>query len=159
MIYNNLMEKILIDLPVDSIQPQDGCLIWKGSNQLGQPFWGVGDFGGLPKEVVKGDVDLMALEWDGNEVYLSNLPDVPNLMIYAIGIIKSWKRQMEKNYADVPFDIFLSVDNGDEDVFPSITLRFWAIREQEHFIIPSTLELEKFLQPILMEQVNYSLSD
>jgi hypothetical protein len=36
----------------------------------------------------------------------------------------------------------LSIDHGDEDVNPSVTLRFWAIREQYHYINPSFAELQ-----------------
>ncbi|HEX3017863.1 MAG TPA: hypothetical protein VHP31_08435 [Caproicibacter sp.] len=99
------------------------------------------------------------LEWDGNEVYLDHTNDISELVKYGLGIIISWKTQLECDYAQVPFDILLSVDDGDEDgdVHPSVTLRFWALRNQYHYVEPSLAELLKFAQPVLMEQVNYKL--
>jgi hypothetical protein len=72
-----------------------------------------------------------------------------------MAIIKEWKQSLEQQYPNIRFDILLSIDFGDEDIQPSVTLRFWTIRDGYHFIIPSVAELEKFAQPILMEQVNY----
>jgi len=69
----------------------------------------------------------------------------------------SWKKQLEQEYTQIHFDILLSIDYGDEDINPSVTLRFWAIRGRYHYIEPSFAELHKFDQPVLMEQVNYRL--
>lgn len=60
-------------------------------------------------------------------------------------------------YTATEFDIVLSIDEGDEDIEPSITLCFWAVRNQEHCINPLIYELEHFSQPVLMEQANYTI--
>jgi hypothetical protein len=44
-----------------------------------------------------------------------------------------------------------------KDVPPSVTVRFWAVRDNEHMISPSVNELERFSQPVLMEQVSFGL--
>lgn len=148
------MEKALDNIPIDNIQSQKGHSIWQKSNQAGQHFWGVDHFCGLAKTTPKRDCDLTALEWDGNEVRIGIASSISDMIIHALGIILAWKEQMESDYADVPFDVLLSIDYGEEDVAPSATLRFWAVRNQKHYVIPSAAVLEEFSQPVLMEQVN-----
>lgn len=149
------MKQALDKIPIDNIQSHKGYSVWQKSNQAGQPFWGVDPFCGLAKTTPKYDCDLTALEWDGNEVRIV-ASSISDMIIDALGIILAWKEQMESNYADTPFDVLLSVDYGDEEVTPSVTLRFWAVRNQNHYVTPSATVLEKFSQPVLMEQVNYT---
>ncbi|MDO5293377.1 MAG: hypothetical protein Q4F05_11565 [bacterium] len=118
---------------------------------------GVGDFCGLSDKVIESNCNLTDLEWDGNEVYIYNSEDIEELVINGLKIIIAWKIQMEKEYMDIPFDIFLSIDTGDEEISPSATLRFYVVRNGEHYIIPSQKELDEFEHPVLMEQINYKL--
>ena len=74
------------------------------------------------------DYDLMDLEWQGNELYINDTTDVSKLLLSGLETMATWKKQMETDYSETPFDIILSLDEGDEDVPPSITLRFWAVR-------------------------------
>lgn len=159
MIYNSLMAGLLSSVPLDSVRPQNKYPIWQGSDLSGRPFWGVDSFCGLSATPAAFGGGLMELEWSGNETHLSlyDFSSVQELLLYALGIVKSWKNQMEAEFSPIPFDILLSVDLGDEEVVPSATPRFWAVRDNEHFVFPSVQELESFSQPVLMEQANYSL--
>ena len=157
MICNTDMEQILSDITMKDINPRTEYPVRKKINHAGQPYWGVDDFCGLDKSSVEASVNLTDLEWDGNEVYLAHTTDILELVKYGLGIIFSWKKQLERKYPQIPFDILLSIDRGDEDVSPSVTLRFWAIRNRYHYIEPSSSELQKLKQPVLMEQINYRL--
>lgn len=44
--------------------------------------------------------------------------------MHGLGIISAWEKQLEIEYTNTAFDIVLSIHGGDEDVAPSITLRF-----------------------------------
>lgn len=152
MLTNSSMKKILEDVSIDAIKCQEPYTIWKKFNQNGQPYWGVGEFYGL--DMAAKDSDLTELEWNGNEVNVDDFDDILSGVVYGIGIILSWKTQLERDYTDTVFDILLSVDVGDEDVSPSVTLRFWAVREAKHYVCPSLSEIQKFSQPVLMIQAN-----
>lgn len=154
MIFNKQMKKILEGIDINNIQHQNGYSIWKKLNSDGEAFWGVGNFCGLSDEIIESNCNLTDLEWDGNEVYICNSDNIAELVINALKIVTAWKVQMEKEYMDIPFDIFLSIDNGDEDISPSATLRFYAVRDGEHYIIPAQDELDRFEQPVLIEQIN-----
>lgn len=159
MIYNSLMAELLSSISLDSVQSQNKYPIWQSSDLSGQPFWGVDSFCVLSAIPVPHGSNLTELEWSGNEVRLTldDFPCVQEMLLYALGIVKSWKNQMETELSPVPFDILLSVDHGDEQVEPSVTLRFWAVRDNKHFVSPSLPELESSFLPVLMEQANYSL--
>ncbi len=159
MIYNSLMAELLSSVSPDSVQPQNNYPIWQSSDLSGRPFWGTGSFCGLSATPPAPGSDLTDLEWAGNEVHLSlcDFSSVQELLLYALGIVKTWKNQMETEFPPVPFDILLSVDEGDGQIIPSATLRFWAVRNNEHFVSPSLLNLESSSQPVLMEQANYSI--
>lgn len=159
MIYNSLMAELLRSVSLDSVRTQNKYPIWQSSDLSGRPFWGVDSFCGLSAASVAPGRDLTALEWDGNEIYLSlcDFSSVQELLLYALGIVKAWKNQMEAEFSPVPFDILLSVDPGYGQVPLSATPRFWAVRDNEHLVFPSVPELESSSQPVLMEQANYSL--
>ena len=154
MLANSSMKKILEHISIDHIKFQENYTIWKKINQNGQPYWGVGEFCGLAVAANNGDRDLTELEWDGNEINIDDFDDILSGVVCGIGIAFAWKIQMERDYADTVFDIILSVDVGDEDVSPSVTLRFWAVREAMHYVFPSLSALQKFSQPVLMVQAN-----
>lgn len=157
MIYNTDMERILSDITMKDINPRTEHPVFMKTNLAGQPYWGVDNFCGIDKTPIDGSVNLTDLEWNGNEIYLSHTTDILDLLKHGLGIVMSWKEQLEREYTQIHFDILLSIDYGDEDVNPSVIVRFWAIRERYHYIDPSFAELQKFEQPILMEQVNYRL--
>ena len=157
MLINQLMEQYLSAITVKHIIPQTEYPKWRKINQAGQPYWGVGDFCGIMTSFVNSDCDLTELEWNGNEVHISYSDNILSTLIHGLGIVSAWKMQLETEYTNTAFDIVLSIDEGDEDITPSVTIRFWAIRNHEHCINPLKQELEKFCQPVLMEQVNYIL--
>lgn len=159
MIYNSLMAELLSSISLDSVRSQTKYPIWQSSDLSGRPFWGVGSFCGLSATLPSSSSDLTALEWAGNEVFISlcDFSSVQELLLYALGIVKAWKNQMEAEFPPVPFDILLSVDPGDGQIPLSATPRFWAVRDKEHFVSPSLPELESSSLPVLMEQANYSL--
>ncbi len=159
MIYNSLMAELLSSVPHDSVRPQNKYPIWQSSDLSGRPFWGTGSFCGLSAAPAASGSDLTALEWSGNEIRLSlcDFSSVQELFLYALGIVKAWKNQMEAEFSPVPFDILLSVDPGDEQIPLSATPRFWAVRDNKHYVSPSLPNLENSSQPVLMEQANYRL--
>lgn len=157
MILNSLMKNILKCVEYDKIPSCAEYPIRQNTSYNGEPFWSVGDFCGLLDAGIKGQYELTELEWNGNEIYINHSSNILELVTYSLGILKDWKAQMEIYYGEVPVDIILSVDYGDEDIPPSVTLRFWAIRNQIHYVNPTATELEKFCQPVLMEQVNYTI--
>lgn len=158
MIFNSSMAGLLSSVPFDRVRPEYGHPVWRGFDLSGRPFWGVDSFCGLYKSPVP-VCDLTALEWTGNEVYLSltGFHSFSELLLHALGVVRAWKGQMEAEFFTAPFDIFLSVDTGNEEVPPSVTVRFWAVRDGVHYVSPSPSELERFCQPVLMEQANYIL--
>lgn len=151
------MEQILLGIPMTEINPRTNYPVWKKTNRIGQPYWGVDNFWGIDSAPVEESINLADLEWAGNEICLTHTDDILSLVKYGLGIIISWKQQLELEYPQIPFDLLLSVDEGDEDIDPSVTLRFWAVRNQYHYIEPSFVELQKFIQPVLIDQVNYGL--
>ena len=100
--------------------------IWQKQNEKGELYWGVGNFCGMGKYPVKQTREaLTELEWDGNEYYITDQKD---LLGYANQIVAYWKKQMEAEFPETPFAILWGLDAGEEGVKPSVTLRFWAIR-------------------------------
>ena len=155
LIYNSLMKKYLDlishkNIPIVSDHP-----IWMKQNISGKPYWGVDNFCGMDRDVISDNFNLIELEWDGNEVYICGHDDIESMLVHGLGIILSWDNQLKKEYPNTSFDIMLYIDEGDNDVRPSIGLRFWAVRNNEHYINPSIDEDEKDCQPILFKLVNY----
>ncbi len=97
---------------------------------------------------------LTDFEWDINEVYLDH-NDIKTSISHGLAIKNTWKSQMERDFPETAFDIYMSVDMGDEEIPPSVTLRFCAVRDGVHYINPTQEEADKFGQPLLMEKVNY----
>ena len=95
------------------------------------------------------DTDLSWLEWDGNEVYISN-DDKVLLFKKAIGIMKGWRDQLVEDYPDDRFVVFASFDDGnamddESENNMSFTLRFWKKREGQGLD-----ESTEFDQPVIM---------
>lgn len=59
---------------------------------------------------------------------------------------------MVNEFKETAFDIILSVDLGDDEVTPSSTVRFYAIRD--HYHIVDLDRLEEYSQPLLIMQIN-----
>ena len=66
-------------------------------------------------------------------------------------IIEQLKVQMLNEFKKISFDIVLTVDPWDEDVSPSATIRFYAVRYEYHII--ECYELEDYNQPILIYNI------
>lgn len=148
------MEGYLCAVSAERIEPKPEHPILCRLDSSGRPYWVLGETCALDSSA---DDDLTELEWNENEVRVGGCGDIIGALTHGLGIVSAWRRQLEAEYPDTAFDIVLSIDEGDEDIAPSVTLRLWAVRDHEHYILPSSSGLEAFSQPVLMEQVNYSL--
>lgn len=167
MICNLKMAKILNQIDQNNLSTKKVLPIWVKKNNMGEVFWGVDNFCGCigKKPTSLQGKNLTDLEWDGNEININRWEDdkinASSIIIDVIGealsIVKGWKIQLEKEYTDTCFDIILSLDEGDEDVPPSATVRFYAVRDSYHYISLDFNFLEECNQPVLIEQVNSSI--
>ena len=154
------MKKIIDLIPKSEVLKSIDFPIWRAENLIGQPFWGVDTFCGIDIKNINAETNLTDLEWDGNEIYFCDAENIVELVKQGLVVVYSWKMQMEQEYPLTSFDIILSLDVGDDDISPSINMRFWAVRDDYHYLIPCINELDKFkIEPILMEQVNYKFID
>ena len=129
---NELSKKEFDPDLINEITPDTGYSIWTKKDPFGRAYFGVGNFCGMDRSINE-DTDLSWLEWDGNEVYISD-NDKTVLFKKAIGIIKGWIDQLVENYPDDRFVVFASFDDGNALVEEcernmSFTLRFWKKRE------------------------------
>lgn len=92
--------------------------------------------------------ELPDFEWEGNEIYLYSDDHLDKVLKEALIIIEQLKVQMLNDFKKTSFDIVLSVDLGDEDVSPSATIRFYAVRNEYHIIEYD--EIEEYNQPMLI---------
>ena len=84
-IYINELSKKEFDLAlIDDITPDTSYPIWTKKDPFGRAYYGVGNFCGMDRRI-KEDTDLSWLEWDGNEVHISNSNKML-LLKKAIGI-------------------------------------------------------------------------
>ena len=104
--------------------------------------------------------DLSELEWALNDLHLdSGSPALPPVLSRALAIADGWQAQMEREFPETAFDIFLSADDGADLIeecgprFPSVNLRFYARREGTYHIRPERLSDED-AQPMLLVFVN-----
>ena len=90
--------------------------------------------GPIPTDgAINEDTDLSWMEWEGNEVFLSD-EDSQVLFERAVGIIKGWRDQLVKGFPEERFVVFASFDDGSDmaeecEKTPSFTLRFWKKRD------------------------------
>lgn len=129
---NELSKKEFDTALIDETAPDTGYPIWTKTDSFGRAYFGVGNFCGLDKSIHE-DTDLSWLEWDGNEVYISN-DDKMLLFKKAIGIMKGWRDQLVEDYPDDRFVVFASFDDGSAmaaecERTMSFTLRFWKKRD------------------------------
>ncbi len=126
--------------------------IWQKKNTKGEWYWGVGNFCGLAKSPVQitGEA-LTDLEWDGNECYITKEKD---LLGCANALVTDWKKQMEIEFPETTFSILWSLDTGDADVAPSVTLRFWAIRNGYTIVTKKQIENQPHTWLVLVNEKN-----
>jgi hypothetical protein len=159
MLCNKEMEKYLNQITTDYKlrEPSDvkELSILQGTNCTGDPFYylennccnvSYRDTINLTGE------DLIQLEWDCNEIYINNSEDIICLLQTGLNTVISIKAILEIKYPLQAFDIIMSFDEGDFNVLPSVTVRFYSIRNNA-FISYDKAELEKFNQPTLIESV------
>ncbi len=154
MICNLPMHRLLHGHPKISTPMMGGSRIHKRQNEAGAPYWCVSDFCGMDAAVPSADTDLTELEWNGNEFMLDMSDSIPDLLNAGLLLLIRWKEQMEREFPETPFDIVLSVDEGEDGVPPSVTLRFYAVRDGVHYVEPTQESMDGFAQPILLETVN-----
>lgn len=167
MDFNRKMETLLKQISLNDLPSVVSLPIWEKKNNIGESFWGVSNFCGCigKKPTSIQGKNLTDLEWDGNEININRwelkednkdrtyiLLDV---LSEALSLVLDWKLQLEKGYASINFDIVLSVSEGDEEILPSVTVRFYAVRDYYHYISSDIKNLESNSQPILIQQVNY----
>ena len=149
MVYNLEMKKLLENINLSQCTSCNNKGIEKRKSENGEEYYRLKEGFCLPnKRIVARGIELTELEWDGNEIYISSSREINELMYEALLVLNQLERQMHNDYNNMLFDILLSVDVGDEDVESSITLRFYAIREDYHII--KAEELEEFSQPLLL---------
>ena len=129
---NELSKKEFDPDLINEITPDTGYSIWTKKDPFGRAYFGVGNFCGMDRSINE-DTDLSWLEWDGNEVNISN-NDKMLLFEKTIGIMKGWIDQLVESYPDDSFVVFASFDDGNALVEEcernmSFTLRFWKKRE------------------------------
>ncbi len=152
MICNASMHHLLDSRPAISTPMMTGYRICQRQTEAGSPYWMLTDVSS-PDSLLP-SADLTALEWDGNEVMLDMADSIPVLLNAGLLLLIRWKEQCEQDFSETPFDIVLSVDEGNDGVPPSVTLRFCAVRDGVHYVEPTQESMERFVQPILMETVN-----
>lgn len=95
--------------------------------------------------------DICMKNW---KVYINDSEDIICLLEIAMTTVKSIKAILKVKYPLNSFDICMSLDDGkDNDVSPSVTIRFYANRGN-NFISHDESDLEKFDQPVLIESIN-----
>lgn len=161
MIYNKGMENYLNQITINSKLNKSGdsndLKILQGTNYLGEHFFYLEHncCNVNSKDIINftGE-NLMQLEWDCNEIYINDSEDSICLLQTGLFVVKSIKDILETEYSSQTFDIIMSFDDGEEfDVLPSVTVRFYAVRNNT--LIPHGKSyLEKFNQPVLVEFVN-----
>ena len=149
MVYNLEMKKLLENINLSQFTSYNNKLIEKRTSVNGEEYYRLKEGFCLPdKRIVARGIELTELEWDGNEIYISSSCEINELMQEALLVLYQLEQQIHNDYSDLIFDILLSVDVGDEDVTPSVTLRFYAIREDYHIV--KAEELDEFAQPLLL---------
>ena len=150
-ICNFAMDRLLTSVYQKGVTPCDGPKIWEKKTLDGNPFWGIGNFCGLPvDEVTQYGKDLTNLEWEGNELFFSH-EDQESLKMEVIASYLALKKQMEEKLLDRVFDLVVSIDEKNH----TGTIRFYGIRDRYHYIEPTQENLERFKQEaVLIETVN-----
>lgn len=146
------MKNILSGICGHDIGEEYGYKIVQRKTADGKPYFCVSE--PCSGDVAPNSADLVGFEWDTNEVYLNEI-NLKTSVSLGLGIKNVWKSQMEREFPKTAFDICMLVDMGDEEIPPSVTLRFWAVRDGVHYINPTQEEVDTVKQPVLMKKVNY----
>jgi hypothetical protein len=162
------MKKYLDQLDIESISnlplPEGDFHIEKKTNKFGDSYWRVRHFLSMDDITVCDREEKLAdLEWAGNEVNIESLSrrtPIKNLLSKTLTIAFYWKRILESQYAEIPFDLYLSIDNAKTSfqkkngVLPSATLRLCAVRGSYHYL-DSSKSFADYDQPVLCLCINY----
>ncbi len=108
------------------------------------------------KEIKLKGEDLSHYEHEGNEMYVSQEKPVVEVLRYALGVAFDLRTQMLDEFSEREFDIVVSIDLGDEDVEPSITIWFYAVRDG-YCVIPQK-EIELYTNPVLVSNTKEEFS-
>jgi len=155
-ICNKQIETVLQKATLETIKCDHSYPITEKTTVAGEPYWSVGVIEENALLQFAG-VQLTDHEWNINEVYLCDSESVTELVTKGLRIVKAWKSQMNEHWSSVLFDVLLSVDYGDNEIRPSVTLRFWAVRNDYHYILPQKENLEMFkTNAVMIECVNYA---
>lgn len=154
MICNLPMHRLLRSHPQIGTPMMGGCRIDQRQNAAGALYWSEVGFSAIDDSVPSADADLTELEWNRNEVRLDMSDSIPVLLNIGLLLLIRWKEQMMRDFPETPFQIVLSVDEGEDGVPPSVTLRFCAVRGGVHYVEPTQEAMDGFAQPVLLEQVN-----
>lgn len=162
MIYNKSMEKYLkqisMNYNLNELSENNDLRILQGSNCFKEKFFYLQDnccdINSKDSITHKGD-DLTQLEWDCNEIYISDFEESICLLQTGLIKVKLIRNILETEYSSQQFDIVMSYDDGEEfEISPSVTIRFYAVRSNDSFITHDKACLEEYIQPILVELVN-----
>ena len=84
--------------------------IWTKTAPDGRPYWGVRNFYGVESSDIAAGRHLGWLEWDNNELFISvdSACKVPLLLKRAAGIMKYWKKQLERDYPETHLSLRIS---------------------------------------------------
>lgn len=139
-------------LKINQINNGESTAILQGLNCNGEPYFYLEDNCCNLNEnsnIEYSKEMLTKLEWDCNELYISGSKDVRRLLQTALGRVKSIETILKTQYPLYSFDIIMSIDDDTEfEVSPSITIRFYCIRNDYYYVTHN--ELEEFSQPILI---------
>lgn len=160
MIYNkdmdNYLKQIAINYEFNMSSDNNSLRILQGTNCFGEHFFYLEhNCCNVNNKTFINSTgeDLTQLEWDCNEIYINDSEDIMTLLQTGLFTVKLIKTILETESSSQAFDIIMSIDEGEESVLPSVTIRFYAIRNNNYFISHDDLNLDA--QPILIESVNY----
>ncbi len=156
MIYNKKMETYINEISkINQITIDGSTSIRQGLNCNGEPYFYLEDncWNLNENSKIKHSKEMLTqLEWSCNEIYISGSKDAKCLLQTALLRVKSIETILKAQYPLYSFDIIMSIDDGTEfDVLPSITVRFYCIRDNDYYIAHN--ELEEFSQPILIKSI------
>lgn len=148
---NFLMNQLLTRVYRKGIEPFCTCRIWEKATLDGDAFWGIGDFCGLDTEhVTQYGKDLTVLEWQGNELFFSDM-EQELLEEKIVAAYLALKKQMENEFPNHIFDLVVYV----EPESSTGAIRFYEVRDGYHYIEPTHKNLSGFSQEaILVDTVN-----
>lgn len=168
MLCNTAMQRLMADLPALPAETA-APVIRAGRDRLGRVYYHAGlttAYYGPQGSCIPGSSgaenypDLSELEWHINDLHLdADGPHIGPALRRALATVRAWQAQMEQDFPQTPFDIFLCVDDGrhlieeSECCNPSVTVHFCALRDGRHYIHPESISGQN-AQPMLLVYVN-----